>query len=282
MDKSKGSLFIKLIAIVQVMWNMFQVATRLANGLSIVQLEVAVLAFSWCAIITYAGLLEKPQGVGVPLRPVICGPKSLYVIQSDVHNRKSSSRTVISHYNLMVTTTLQDYLPKWLTRDTLSDFDWTYVPNDTLASQLSGSVERRFTGWAFGGVVFGGVVFGGVHCAGQNLHFKTEIEQTLWRSSSVFITVSLLIWAAGAVLFSKRFLNSRRLLRGWDLLFVVCYIIARVILLMEYFRGLFHPRHIYLLGHPTYLMLVRRCQFTPCWMNFGSTVSPFLPLIFTC
>lgn len=167
-DKSKESLFVKLIAIVQVLWNMIEVVTRLVTGLPISQLKVAVVAFSWCAIITYAALLQKPQGVGVPLRPIKCHPTSVDLVKSHVPDKQDRRRSVISHQNLMVTEILRDYLPNLSIRGTLSDFDWTYVPNDALDLQMMQKV--------LGFIAISGVAFGSVHCAGWNLGFKTEIE----------------------------------------------------------------------------------------------------------
>jgi hypothetical protein len=52
-DKSKGNIFVKAIAISQVFWVALQIIVRASKGLEISQLELAVAAFSTCAIFTY-------------------------------------------------------------------------------------------------------------------------------------------------------------------------------------------------------------------------------------
>lgn len=61
--KSKGDVFAKSVAIIQVLWLIIQFVERWRKGLPNSQLEVAVLAFSVCAFITYCINWEKPQGV---------------------------------------------------------------------------------------------------------------------------------------------------------------------------------------------------------------------------
>jgi uncharacterized membrane protein len=54
LDKSKGDAVVKGIAVVQVVWLIMQVIARAAKGLPTSQLEIAVLAYSACTILTYA------------------------------------------------------------------------------------------------------------------------------------------------------------------------------------------------------------------------------------
>ncbi|CZR64548.1 uncharacterized protein PAC_14446 [Phialocephala subalpina] len=65
-DKSKGDLFVKATAVVQVSWMIVQTIVRGARGLAVSQLEIAVLAYSACTIITYILYLKKSQNVKVP------------------------------------------------------------------------------------------------------------------------------------------------------------------------------------------------------------------------
>jgi hypothetical protein len=65
-DKSKGDPFVKGLAIVQVLWLLIQVAIRTAKNLPVSQLEIVVLAFSFCTLITYLLCWSKPQNVMVP------------------------------------------------------------------------------------------------------------------------------------------------------------------------------------------------------------------------
>ena len=73
-DKSKGDVFVKIIAIIQVFWVVLQITLQVGRVLAISPLEVAVAAFCVCAIIIYLLLIAKPQGVRAPSRPPVrCG-----------------------------------------------------------------------------------------------------------------------------------------------------------------------------------------------------------------
>ena len=57
---------VPLIAVVQIVWTVVQIITRATRHLAISQLEIAVVAFAACAIITYALNWSKPKSVQVP------------------------------------------------------------------------------------------------------------------------------------------------------------------------------------------------------------------------
>jgi len=65
-DRSKTDSFLRLIAIVQIIWTIVQIITRGVKRLPISQLEVTVVAFAVCAIVIYALNWSKPKGVLVP------------------------------------------------------------------------------------------------------------------------------------------------------------------------------------------------------------------------
>jgi hypothetical protein len=66
-DRNKGDFFVKGLALVQVIVLFIQVVARGAAGLPPSQLEISVIAFAFCAFITYILLWDKPQGVGTPV-----------------------------------------------------------------------------------------------------------------------------------------------------------------------------------------------------------------------
>lgn len=65
-DKSKSDSMVRLIAVVQIVWTIVQIIARAVRHLAISQLEISVIAFAVCAIITYALNWSKPKGVQVP------------------------------------------------------------------------------------------------------------------------------------------------------------------------------------------------------------------------
>jgi hypothetical protein len=167
--KSKANIFIKAIAALQIFWVCIQVIVRSARGLAISQLELSVTAFSVCAIITYIFLIPKPQGVRVPMRPILI------------------RRGNLSHL---------PKLTEWISLRALvipglnfwSDFvkhEVEAVPNDSAPGDLKDLGIYALS------ISAGGIIFGSIHVAGWNLVFPTSTEQELWRIASVVITCML-------------------------------------------------------------------------------------------
>lgn len=228
-DKSKGNIFIKVIAIGQVSWNTTQIIARAAKGLAVTQLELAVAAFSVCTMIIYLILLKKPQGVQVPTRPVDCSRTPAFsVSDSDIKPwilEQNSNR--YSFYRNLVFPLLAR-----------PELEWDYVPNDTVLKP----------GEFIMGSLIGCVIFGAPHVAGWNLVFHNDIEQLLWRVASIYTTASppLITLTSTAFAFIAANLDSQRCFRAlsWvvrasTFITVVFYIIARLFLIIEYFRTLF-------------------------------------------
>ena len=166
-DKSKANFFIKAIAVVQVFWVCIQVIVRSVRGLAISQLELVVTAFSICAIITYVFLIPRPQGVQVPMRPILVRRGGLL----DLANNEwiSLRALVIPGLNF------------W----TDSEHEVEVVPNDAVPGDLKDLGTYALS------MSVGGMIFGSIHVAGWNLEFPTPTEQELWRIASVVITCLL-------------------------------------------------------------------------------------------
>jgi len=62
-DRSKCDLFLKTLAVVEILWSDIQIVTRLARGLAISLMELAVLAFSSCAVLIYSFYWMKPKTI---------------------------------------------------------------------------------------------------------------------------------------------------------------------------------------------------------------------------
>lgn len=63
LDKSKGDLFTKGLAVVQVLWLMITLVIRWSRHLAITQLEILAVAFAICSTLTYGFCWNKPQDV---------------------------------------------------------------------------------------------------------------------------------------------------------------------------------------------------------------------------
>lgn len=228
-DKSKGDVFVKTIAITQVFWVALQITVRAAKGLAISQLELAVAAFSVCAIITYLLLIPKPQGVRVPTRRIRCEPGSIE--QADQMGDGMCLR-------LFFVPGLEN-----------EDMKRKRTPNDYIYFEFDVNgktrVENPYTFYAcMLGFVVGGVIFGSIHVAGWNLTFPTPIEQKLWRISSILLATLLpVIFVPVFLVMHSEKLSSmdlRIFVQVWDLLFGVLYIAARLFILVEIFRTLLY------------------------------------------
>ena len=227
-DKSKGNVFAKTIAISQVSWNTVQIVARIAKGLTVTQLELAVTAFSFCAVITYLLLLKKPQGVQVPARPINC----TQAVQLN-HGHPLSCEEWILRSNQKNCGRCALKLIPWrapLPRD--------HIPNDI----IEGNGDNEFVV----GIVVGTVVFGAIHVAGWNLVFHNNIEQLLWRIASLYITAFTVIPYVFSLPFTICFLCVKRSSlenyftdRIVSVLSISIYIAARLFLVVEYFRTLF-------------------------------------------
>ncbi|KAM0254572.1 hypothetical protein ACHAQJ_006680 [Trichoderma viride] len=60
-NKSKGDGLVKAIAVMQITWSTAQIIVRAFRKLSVSPLEVAVVAFAFCAIVIYGLYWKKPQ-----------------------------------------------------------------------------------------------------------------------------------------------------------------------------------------------------------------------------
>ena len=109
--------------------------------------------------------------------------------------------------------------------------------------------------------VFGGV-FGGIHCAGWFFDFPSSAEAVLWWVSSAVLTgVAFLLpilFTLVAALFQKFKRTDQRVYLMYAALsiFVIVYIVSRLLLIVE---ALFSLRHV----TPGMLALVRWTSFIP-------------------
>lgn len=215
-DRSKSDIFTKLITTVQVFSVIVQVVVRRSRNLATSQLELAVTAFSVCAIVIYLLMLYHPKGVQTT--------EILYNDdRKDLSFEEAYKTCIVSRFK----TTFGD------TRDTSyflhGGFD-EGIPNDYTPDEFH----------LASGIFLGGTIFGAVHCFGWFFVFPTEQEQLLWRIASLFTT--------GAPIFLLGFIWLSKDWRGWiysavalvTSVIMFFYIIARLFIIVEVFRSLFY------------------------------------------
>ncbi|OJI83242.1 hypothetical protein ASPTUDRAFT_44573 [Aspergillus tubingensis CBS 134.48] len=66
-DRSKADIFMRLLAVGQILWVVVQIISRGVYGLAVTQLEVTVVAFAFCAVGMYIVNRGKPKGVNCPI-----------------------------------------------------------------------------------------------------------------------------------------------------------------------------------------------------------------------
>ncbi|EHK24906.1 uncharacterized protein TRIVIDRAFT_30995 [Trichoderma virens Gv29-8] len=252
-DKSKGDMFVKVIAVGQILWSVAQIIARAARRLPVSPLEVGVVAFAVCAIIIHCLYWNKPQRVGVPQTILQYGDKP---IPEEVFRNFGYTR----HY-------------RGFTQ--LLRFD----------EPLSGapiSIDSQRAVGGFGGAIstiistVGAALFGDIHIVAWNFAFPSRVELILWRCASIYTATAPLfailafIWIYSIthdhIKTNRHFNKMISIFDVGALYSLSCiYIVARLFILVEMFRTLcFLPlAHMFLLGHRIFHMLHRWQCYAP-------------------
>ena len=230
-DRSKGDVFIKGAAVLQLTWLVIQMIARASEDLAISLLEVMTLAFAVCAIATYILLWHKPQDVMTPT----------YVDATDILTREQviglAARCPVS------TLLVKEFWLHGVAIRAMADniFPWTRG----IPVRFWRQKNTLYLNPIFIGIGFGGVLFGTVHFIAWNFQFPTPVERILWRvSCCMIISIPLL----GTGLYFITLHNARKemesdtkssvWLRPFTATCVLLYLLARLYLMTEVFRSL--------------------------------------------
>ena len=230
-DRSKGDIFVKGAAILQLTWLVIQMISRATEGLAISLLEIMTLAYAVCSIVTYILLWHKPQDVMTPT----------YIDATNILTREQiiglSARSPVS------TLFVKEFWLHGVAIRGMADniFPWTRG----IPIQLRWKKDVFYLNPIFIGIGFGGTLFGTIHFLAWNFEFPTPIERILWRSSCcVLISLPLL----STLTYFMTLHNARRdsesdtktnaLLRPFVTMCVLLYTLARLYLMVEIFRSL--------------------------------------------
>lgn len=230
-DRSKGDIFVKGAAIVQISWLVIQIIARASQGLAISLLEITTLAFAACAIATYILLWHKPQDVMTPT----------YIDATNVLTREQviglAARSPVS------TLFVHEFWLHGVAIRAMADsvFPWTRG----IPTRLPWQKDTLYLNPVFIGIGFGGTLFGTIHFIAWDFEFPTPVERILWRMSCcVLISIPLLSTA----MYFMTIHNARRdnetdtktnaLLRPFTTICTVLYLLARLYLMTEVFRSL--------------------------------------------
>lgn len=222
-DKSKSDSMARAIAVMQILWTTMQIIARAYRHLAVSQLEISVIAFAVCAIITYYLNWDKPKGVLVPFTLV----KYSYNVPKRVGEVIGIDFSLDSTFLLI---SIRNKKPPGSPPSNASNYygDW-------LTSR---------------GSIISAVVFGSLHITAWNLTFPTELERTLWRATSIWCAVALPV--SMLVLFCN-VIFQRGGGCGLIIVTILCtlvglgYVLARLYLMVEIFRSLcFLPPNAYI------------------------------------
>jgi hypothetical protein len=180
-DKSKSDTLVRAIAIVQITWIIVQVVVRAVRGLAVSQLEIAVVAFSTCAIIIYAVNWKKPKGVQVPHTlthyPGRIPADVLYLLEGDESDSNGHMFWIFSNYHR-----------SW--RKIPTRLLGSRILNDTIFGDTLSVKKGAFI--CLLGFAVSCAAFGGLHILGWNFIFPTRSEQIAWRAASIWCATYLL------------------------------------------------------------------------------------------
>lgn len=241
MDKSKEDSFIKTIAGIQLLWTVTQAVTRAIRKLAISQLEIAVLAYAACALITLCLCSSKPKDIQT---------STIIKVKSDHgekpiaqgHRMEIEQLRPRSWFNLSLSLARSQFRaqapngPSHIMRP---------IPNDARYSHQAAS-SGIFPGKVLltrmdDGFTIAGIIFGGIHCAAWNYDFPTPVERLLWRIASVWTATILPVFYSLLLAdIHFRYLSFlQRILPALEFILAFAYFVARLYLLVEVFRSLF-------------------------------------------
>jgi hypothetical protein len=257
--KSRGDVLVKATAVAQVLWMVIQIVVRGAQQLPTSQLEIAVLAFSTCAFITYSFSWFKPQDVR---EATVIGSVDCLTSRQLETLQNASGHSLFRHM-------LGFVFKKYHANDRVR---FGPIANDTTHRDLEirlplgaeGYVYYNFVGT---GILLASMIFGAVHCIAWNFEFPTLIEAQLWRVASVVSTCILilhpLVQTMQALLFAfipilDRVASIRAVIEFGctaSTFFVIAgYAVARLFLMVEIFRSLlFLPPGAFVSTWPSYI-----------------------------
>lgn len=154
-DRNKGESFVKIVAILQILWFVVQLISRLAAQLPTTQLEIMTFAFAVCSALTYYLLLDKPKDCQYSI---------------EIPAVRYATPVEMARIALAAPVTFG-----W-ERTTL------WIPNNALHYDKDRSTGSNH---AITAAALSLTVFGAIHCIAWNFAFPNETEALLWHVSSI-------------------------------------------------------------------------------------------------
>jgi hypothetical protein len=206
-DLSKGDLFLKVLAVFQILWLCIQLITRLSRKLPATQLEVVTFAFAVTSIVTYGLLLSRPKDVQTV--------REVYAVRDPTPVELTQLAATGPSYPL---TSHRDVS---ISNDAFTLGVWVYFYPSVIAIL---------------------VVFGGLHLLAWNYEFPTHVEKILWRASAI-VTLAAMPSMYIITLGADKFAQDDNIWFGIALVISMgLFVAARAFILVEIVRSLaFQP-----------------------------------------
>lgn len=214
-NQNRGSILVKALAVLQVLWLVTQILVRAHEDLPSTQLEILTLAYAVVAFFIYLLLWEKPQDVMTMTRVDVCRPVTIENMEALIIRAPA-------------------------------DFGFTQKApwTSTTAVHPIGNSIGNLELYAYTIAAAGSLVFGAVHLAAWNFAFPTTAERWLWRISSLITAnLPLLFIPAVYIMFylAEKVLGSHeelpRFIARTSLgISSVIYVAARLFIMVEAFR----------------------------------------------
>ncbi|RAK92522.1 hypothetical protein BO79DRAFT_138209 [Aspergillus costaricaensis CBS 115574] len=233
--RSKSDMFMRLLAVGQIVWVVIQIISRWAYGLAVTQLEVTVVAFAFCAVGMYTVNHGKPKGVELPILFEYPGSTKVLTAEMILTNPSDTFTAIVQ----MVRATLKS------SRDSGDPIGNGFVDESEDPSKLS-NISTDL--WMF----IGSMIFGGIHLIAWDFQFPTTVEKYLWWAASLWCTactIKLADIALVVLCLSYGFvaLVLSVLLMALGFVGILAYIVARLFIVVEMFRTLvFLPPDAYI------------------------------------
>ena len=232
LSRSKSDGLVKAIALLQITWFAAQILTRAIQRLHVTPLEILVVAFISCSMVTYAFCWSKPQNVEYPViiklldihKPINevaqrTNPASIQSAQTvaSIHSEASSANlgTTLNQSDKQESSRRTPASPEHLPKQSLL-YKWLVDKHDSLYSMIL--------------LTFCTTLFGAIHCLVWASPFPSHVEAVLWRNCAVITTSTPIIFVS-MMHHSLEGGYSSYALAVW-VLSIISYVIARTIIIV--------------------------------------------------
>ncbi|MCJ1247027.1 hypothetical protein MMC30_004238 [Trapelia coarctata] len=216
-DKSKSDMFVKALAVFQILWLACSVVTRWIRHIPVSQLEIVTFAFAAIALVLYTVNLGKSRNIKV------ASTITMSKFSDNIHtDRKIRIEMAMAYdFDQFSRGESEDAALRSISRIKRFKHDHSYY------NSTNGPLDTVL-GFLLPGICF---VFGGLHCIAWNYDFPSTQEQMVWRIGSVATAVIPALTVALVVLSSilERSGNGSMNSDLWGMIGLSCLLLGTVV-----------------------------------------------------